>query len=112
MNKKFPKMAWSAFVVVLLLLSACNKTRDISSVAQPSGSSMTDILDRDVTLNVKTALMNDSVLNAFEIEVITTKGDVRLIGVVDTQSQIDTAIKLAKEAEGTRAIQDELTIKQ
>jgi osmotically-inducible protein OsmY len=35
---------------------------------------------------------------------------VRLVGVVNAQTQIDTAVKLAKEADGTHTINNKLTI--
>ena len=43
--------------------------------------------------------------------VVTTKGDVRLTGVVQSQVQIDTALRIARAAEGGHTIHDELTIK-
>jgi hyperosmotically inducible periplasmic protein len=111
MNKSFPKLAWSTLGVALLLLSACNKPPEVGSAIQPSTTTAANVLDLDVSLNVKMALMNDPILNTFEIEVITSNGDVRLIGLLDSQDQIDSAIKLAKQAEGTLAIHNELTIK-
>lgn len=43
--------------------------------------------------------------------VATTKGDVRLTGVVSSQAQIDTAISVVRAAEGARTIHNELTVK-
>mgnify|MGYP003594514323 CR=1 FL=1 len=71
-----------------------------------------NVSDTDVTEHVKTALLQDEALKGFSIEVVTRKGDVRLIGVLDTQAQIDTAIKIARASEGAHTIHDELTIKQ
>jgi len=63
-----------------------------------------------VTKNVKIALLENTAMNGFDINVTTRKGDVRLAGVVDKQNQIDTAIKLAQGADGTHTIHNELTI--
>jgi hyperosmotically inducible protein len=112
MKKNFTKLAWSTLSVALLLLSACKKPPEVGSAIQPSTTTAANVLDLDVALNVKMALMNDLILNTFEIEVIASNGDVRLIGLLDSQDQIDSAIKLANEAEGTLAIHNELTIKQ
>jgi hypothetical protein len=56
-----------------------------------AGSNLSDI---DVTTQVKTALLRDGTLQQFDITVLTTKGDVRLIGVVDNQAQRDSAIAM------------------
>ncbi|MEH6357070.1 MAG: BON domain-containing protein [Marinobacter sp.] len=40
----------------------------------------------------------------------TRKGDVRLVGAVDTQAQIEIAVKLAQGADGAHTINNELTI--
>lgn len=50
--------------------------------------------------------------NGLVIIVTTRKGDVRLVGVVDTQRQIDTAIKLAQRADGFHTIHNELIIRK
>jgi hyperosmotically inducible protein len=51
-------------------------------------------------------------LKGFDIQVVTLKGDVRLIGVVANQAQVDEAIKIARAAEGGHTIHDELTVKK
>ncbi len=71
----------------------------------------TEVVDLDVTTHVKMALMNDPVLKNLNIEILTTNGDVRLVGVVETQSQMDTALTLAKGAAGVHTVHNELTIK-
>ena len=40
------------------------------------------------------------------------KGDVRLTGVLETQQQIDEALRLARAAEGAHTIHDELSLKR
>jgi osmotically-inducible protein OsmY len=86
--------------LALLVLPGCTKP--------PVTPQVSDI---DVTEHVKTALQQDDVLKAFNIAVVTQKGDVRLTGVLDNQAQVDAALKLARAAEGAHSIHDELTLK-
>lgn len=69
-----------------------------------------EVSDGQVTENVKTALLLDEKIKDFDIAVVTLKGDVRLTGFVDTQSQIDNVTKLVRNAEGVHSIHDELSI--
>ena len=91
----------------VIVLSGCNKPADINvpSVAN-------QVIDADVTTNVKTALLRESTLNGLNISVTTLKGDVRLMGIVDNQTQVDTALKVARAADGAHTIHDELSIKK
>ncbi len=79
------------------------------STAPVAGS--INVEDVDVTSNVKSALLRDELVKAFEINVITLKGDVRLIGMLDNQAQIDHTIKVARAVNGVHSIHDELTLK-
>jgi hyperosmotically inducible protein len=65
-----------------------------------------------VTEHVKTVLRQSDVLKGFDINVVTLKGDVRLIGVLDSKAQVDEAIKLARASDGTHTIHDELAVKK
>ncbi|SHM00653.1 BON domain-containing protein [Vreelandella subglaciescola] len=102
----------SIALVSLALLTACNKPPENFEGIQRTTSNAVNVADADVTKNVKNALLGDTALNGFDIAVTTLKGDVRLVGVVDTQSQIDIAIKLTQGADGFHTIYNELTIKK
>lgn len=99
-----------------LALGACSKTAEPSSAAAPelppTAASPANVSDLDVTEHVKTALQRDDALKGFDITVITLKGDVRLVGVLDSQAQIDEAIRVARAADGAHSIHDELTLKK
>lgn len=82
-----------------IVLTACNKAD-------------ANVSDADITTHVKSALNNESSLAGQDIAVVTTKGDVRLTGVVASQVQIDTALGAARAAEGAHTIHNELTVKQ
>ncbi|MFC7295831.1 BON domain-containing protein [Marinobacter aromaticivorans] len=102
----------SITLITVALLTACNKSPGNFEGIQRATSNAANVTDADVTENVKKALQGDPVLNGFEITVTTRKGDVRLVGAVDTQRQIDTAIKLAQRADGFHTIHNELIIRK
>ena len=95
------------------MLTACNKANDIASPTQaPAARADANVSDADITTHVKSALNNESGLAGQDITVVTTKGDVRLTGVVGSQAQIDTALSTARAVEGAHSIHNELTVKQ
>ncbi|WP_291439193.1 BON domain-containing protein [Acidovorax sp.] len=95
-----------------LLLSACGKTETASPMQAPPASAADNVSDVDVTTHVNSALKSEPNLAGQDIVVVTTKGDIRLTGVVESQEQIDTAISAARAAEGAHTIHNELTVKQ
>ena len=78
----------------------------------PASASPANISDIDVTEHVKTALHQTDSLKGIDITVITVKGDVRLSGMLDNQTQIDEALRIARAADGAHTIHDELTIRK
>jgi osmotically-inducible protein OsmY len=105
-------LALAAVIAVTILAGGCSKSRD--AIATPpvppvAGGNVSDI---DVTEHVKTALHQDELLKGFDISVVTLKGDVRLIGMLDSQTQIDEALRIARASDGAHAVHDELTIKK
>jgi osmotically-inducible protein OsmY len=96
----------------IVTMTGCNKTQDSSASVGSESSMGSEIKDSEVTVKVKTALLADENTKAFDIAVVTTKGDVRLTGVVDSQNQIDQVDKLVRSIEGVHSIHDELTIKK
>jgi osmotically-inducible protein OsmY len=96
----------------LLLAGGCNKPPE-PVVTQASGlPNSHEASDVDVTTRVKTALLQDATLKSFDIAVVTVKGDVRLTGQVDKQSQIDRALAIARGTEGVHSLHDEITVKK
>ncbi len=103
----------AAAAALSVLLAGCGKSPLPEPVVTPpvAVAPGDNVADADVTMNVLVALQQDASLSPFNIEAITLKGDVRLIGVVDTQAQKDAAVALARAAKGAHTIHDELTIK-
>jgi hyperosmotically inducible protein len=72
----------------------------------------TPVDDLGVTTKVMTAFLDDPDIRTFDIAVATSKGQVRLNGVVDFQRQIDQAIRLTRKIDGVQGIRDELSLKK
>ncbi len=88
------------------------KSVDNRLIVQTSTSAVpSSIDDQQVTSRVKTALENDGNYKTLDIQVITLKGDVRLVGVVDNATQRDEAVKLVRGVEGVHSIHEELRVK-
>ena len=107
-----------ALLLAPLALAACSKSMlptpaATTAAATASASAPADgnVVDIEVTTHVQTALLNEASLQGQTIAVSTLKGDVRLSGVLDTREQVDTALRVARAAEGVHSIHDELTVK-
>lgn len=101
-----------ALALAVFGLAACGKSPETTAASPAASSAAANVSDIDVTEHVMTALRQTDSLKGVEIAVVTTKGDVRLTGTVDNQTQIDDALRIARAAEGAHAIHDELTIRK
>ncbi|MEQ1683180.1 MAG: BON domain-containing protein [Burkholderiaceae bacterium] len=111
MNKHTGFLLFAAAAAFMTIGAAgCSKAPDV--VAASPAASAANVSDVDVSEHVKTALQQNDSLKAFDIAVVTLKGDVRLTGVLDNQAQIDTAIGIARAADGAHTIHDELSIRK
>lgn len=77
-----------------------------------SSSAGTLIDDSVITTKVKTALLADSDVKGTNISVETTKGEVSLTGAVDSQLQIDKAVKIASAIEGVKKVDNKVVLKK
>jgi hyperosmotically inducible protein len=112
MNKNYLKVQLSLSAVVLLLLMGCNKPSEVLHVLIPTSSKSSSVPDSEVSQKVQIAFLSIPGFEAFDIDVVSRKGDVRISGVVDSQSQIDAALKFAREIDGAHTINNQLTVKQ
>jgi hyperosmotically inducible periplasmic protein len=94
-----------------MLLAACNQAVNPIPAQSLAASAAAHGSDADVTTRVISALNNDPRLAGLDMAVITTKGDVRLTGVVSSQAQIDVALNTVRAVEGAHTIHNELTVK-
>lgn len=114
----------SVLLLSAVTLAACDKstptypgavkTTDDQSAVVPVADSAVPVAISDANINndVTTALLRDDDLKNFEITVVSTKGDVRLTGELDSQNQINQAILIAEGVIGVKTVNDELTIKR
>lgn len=92
-------------------LSACGQPKEMISSNSPATVIPAEVADLDITAKVINALSRDDMLMLFDIQVVTTKGDVMLTGAVDTQAQVDHALMLTRNVVGVTSVHDKLTLK-
>ena len=90
---------------------------DNMTVSQPAGQSAEGgstvgqkIDDAAITAAVKSKLMVDSVVGGLKIDVDTRDGVVSLSGPVKSQTEKDTAVRIARETSGVKDVQDNLVV--
>src|SRR6185295_1586870 len=87
-----------------LALIACSST--------PTQRSAGETVDDSVlTGKVKTALIDNDVVKAGEVNVDVYKGVVQLNGTVDTQAEKDAATKAAKSVTGVKEVRNNIQLK-
>jgi hyperosmotically inducible protein len=89
-------------------LAAENPPRSAAEAGLAAGQYVDDAT---LTTKVKTALLSDSVLSLFKINVDSNKGTVTLRGTVDKPENIEHAIRLAMAVPGVKLVKPELTVK-
>ena len=77
--------------------------------AETAGNKLDDVV---LTTKVKSALVADAAIKSAQIGVVVRKGEVQLSGFVDTQSQIDQAIAVAKSVDGVNGVVNEMSVKK
>ena len=67
--------------------------------------------DSLITMHVKKAILDDPLLNVFQIKVTTVNGIVQLSGILDSKEIVDRAIEVVTNQEHVRSVKNELTLK-
>lgn len=89
------------------------KTVDNKLVLKVGATTVGNKLDDTVvTARVKTAFSKDDGIKGADIAVETRKGEVVLSGFVDSGTQIDRAMILAKTIEGVQTVRNDLEVKK
>lgn len=98
----------------LLAKGVAGVTSVQNNVTLKSGSTTVGnkVDDTIVTGKVKAALIADEAIKSTDIAVVTRKGEVQLSGFVNSQTQIDRALMIAKAVEGVTNVNNEMTIKK
>ena len=110
MKTRVGSLVAGAVLLATFALGGCDKP---STPVAPGVTAVpvVEMKDIDVTHKVTSALHLDKDLKNFDIAVVTIKGDVRLTGIVDSQSRINQVNTLVRGLDGVHSIHDELTIK-
>jgi hyperosmotically inducible periplasmic protein len=82
----------------------------MSSTAPVNDAERAAFTDMGLTTSVKTKLLADPSVGGLRIDVDTREGVVTLIGQVKTQVEKETALRLARETEGVRSVEDKITV--
>ena len=96
----------------LLVVSGCDKPPSVTPAPYTTETVPVEPSDLALTADVKAALLEAPEINMFDIAVESTKGDVKLTGLLGTQAQIDETVRLVKLVNGVKAVHNELAIKQ
>ena len=67
--------------------------------------------DAAITAKIKADILADPLLKVFQINVITTNGEVALSGVVDSRQSIDRAMEIARSVEVVKSVENGLVVK-
>jgi osmotically-inducible protein OsmY len=67
--------------------------------------------DSAITTKVKAAILNESSLKVFQINVETFKGEVQLSGFVDSSQSVSKAGEVARGVKGVKSVKNNLIVK-
>jgi hyperosmotically inducible periplasmic protein len=82
----------------------------MSSTAPANDAERATFTDAGLTTSVKTKLLADPSVGGLRIDVDTRDGIVTLTGQLKTQTEKETALRIARETEGVRSVEDKLTV--
>jgi osmotically-inducible protein OsmY len=103
--KKFNTYLSAAFLAIALVsVVGCAST----STQEGTGEYMDDSV---ITTKVKTAIFNEATLKSAEINVETFKGVVQLSGFVNSQSDINKAVEVARSVKGVTSVKNDMRVK-
>ncbi|MDD2466089.1 MAG: BON domain-containing protein [Desulfobulbus sp.] len=94
-------------------------TNEASKKMEQAGDTVSDkseqaveyVDDAAITAKVKAEIASDPLLKVSQISVTTTKGIVRLSGVVDSQQSIDRALEITRKIKGVQITENKLVTK-
>ncbi len=104
MEKIMRQVPIMALTILLVLFAGCASTETSSGTGEY-------IDDTVITTKVKAAIFNESTLKSAEINVETFKGVVQLSGFVSSQADIDTAVRIAREVNGVKSVENDMKLK-
>jgi len=98
-------------ITILLLISLLMLSVTSCGASNSRESTGEYIDDTVITTKVKTAIMQDKMLSAAEINVETFKGVVQLSGFVSSRTEITQATSVARAVKGVSSVKNDIRIK-
>ena len=92
------------FAIMLATLLGCAAT----STSEGTGGYVDDSV---ITTKVKAAIFGEPSLKSAEINVETFKGSVQLSGFVNSRSDIDKAVEVARGVKGVTSVKNDMRVK-
>jgi osmotically-inducible protein OsmY len=92
-----------------LFIAACGGAT-MSNPRSSSTAAMSSTDDAAITARVKTALLNDTQINATRIDVATSNGVVTMSGAVKSKAEEQRAIQLARQVNGVKDVKSTLQV--
>ena len=102
--KLFNRIATSFFAIVLAALMGCAST----ATQEGTGEYVDDTV---ITTKVKAEIFNEPSLKSAEINVETFKGVVQLSGFVNSQDDINRAVRVARSVKGVVSVRNDMRLK-
>ena len=102
--KSFNRIAALFFAVVLAALMGCAST----ATQEGTGEYVDDTV---ITTKVKAEIFNEPSLKSAEINVETFKGVVQLSGFVNSQDDINRAVRVARSVKGVVSVRNDMRLK-
>jgi hyperosmotically inducible periplasmic protein len=92
-------------------IAGCNKPQELGATPSPATTVGTEIDDSVITARVKSAIVAAPEIKGFDFKVETRKGEVQLSGFVDSQSDIDRAMGIARAIAGVKSVDNKVSVK-
>lgn len=102
--KRFNQLAPFLMLILLVSFLGCAST----ATKEGTGEYIDDSV---ITTKVKTAIFADASLKSMEINVETFKGVVQLSGFVNSRTDIDKAVELARGVKGVTSVENDMRVK-
>jgi len=102
--KSFNRIATLFFAIVLAALMGCAST----ATQEGTGEYVDDAV---ITTKVKAEIFNEPSLKSAEINVETFKGVVQLSGFVNSQEDINRAVRVARSVKGVVSVRNDMRLK-
>jgi hyperosmotically inducible protein len=96
----------ATLAILSITLSGCNRSESAVNYANEE----VEIKDSVVTSRVEQSLLADERLSRLDLTVLTRKGDVLLMGVVDNQNYINDVNTLVRRIEGVHTLHNHLSV--